>query len=96
MNSPEPRTKIARRLPGVSNGDRANAIAETMQRGTVSAGNCPKSCPAIRYAAMSPSPQPKGKAAITAAAVTAHECIRIVALHSRQFCASILIEKEES
>ena len=48
--------KIASRFPGVSNGDRANATAATIQRGTVSASNCPKSCPAIKWAATTPSP----------------------------------------
>ena len=35
--------KIASRFPGVSNGDRANATAATIQRGTVSASNCRES-----------------------------------------------------
>ena len=68
--------KIASRFPGVSNGDRANATAATIQRGTVSASNCPKSCPAIKWAATTPGPQPNGSAAGTDAATT-HEGIRI-------------------
>ena len=41
--------KVASRFRGVGNSDRANATAATIQRGTVSASNCPKSCPAIKY-----------------------------------------------
>ena len=53
--SPVPMLTIASRFPGVSNDDRANATAATIQRGTVSAINCPKSCPAIKWAATTPS-----------------------------------------
>ena len=78
--------KIASRFPGVSNGDRANATAATIQKGTVSASNCPKSCPAIKWAATTPSPQPNGSAAGTDAATT-HEGIRLLAPALRTLAA---------